>query len=330
MLLQLYFFSFLLYLADVLAYNCTNYGSFSGPKRIDMAEALCSPNGHSALWFDGNQCRIRICELDFQNNKYCKIGYALPSWDKWNFGRICPAHEGYLRYTEFLSDGDLVIYADVHNDGKHIELWRLSTSQFGSAFKHVESGINSLLTICNGGKIMITVDGNLVWTNDILNIFRPQDCLSETMFNPTAQISQDIPVPKPRPIKKIKRIIQKKTNSRPRVSSSSKTNSRPQVSSSRPFTCISFGTFVGSKINLNEALCSPDGQWALFLDGNQCRIVICGPEYNGDISCRKLVAFSSNTSLRSECPSQEGYDRYVGFSLHGDMTIYADTNNNSR
>eukprot|EP00588_Corethron_pennatum_P035638 CAMPEP_0194345604 /NCGR_PEP_ID=MMETSP0171-20130528/104952_1 /TAXON_ID=218684 /ORGANISM="Corethron pennatum, Strain L29A3" /LENGTH=647 /DNA_ID=CAMNT_0039112615 /DNA_START=551 /DNA_END=2494 /DNA_ORIENTATION=- len=98
------------------------------------------------------------------------------------------------------------------------------------------------------------------------------------------------------------------------------------LSSAKFFECRNYRSMTGpSQFRFDEGLCSENGAWALWLYGNQCRLMFCGPSSEMDGDCNWLVEISSPSwTTYNACPSQEGYDRYVKFLSNGDLVIFSD------
>eukprot|EP00588_Corethron_pennatum_P002454 CAMPEP_0194298020 /NCGR_PEP_ID=MMETSP0169-20130528/59930_1 /TAXON_ID=218684 /ORGANISM="Corethron pennatum, Strain L29A3" /LENGTH=373 /DNA_ID=CAMNT_0039047953 /DNA_START=178 /DNA_END=1296 /DNA_ORIENTATION=- len=80
-----------------------------------------------------------------------------------------------------------------------------------------------------------------------------------------------------------------------------------------------------SQFRFDEGLCSENGAWALWLYGNQCRLMFCGPSSEVDGDCKRIVEVTSiDYRIFEACPSQEGHDRYVNFLSNGDLVILSD------
>jgi len=90
---------------------------------------------------------------------------------------------------------------------------------------------------------------------------------------------------------------------------------------STSFECLGntleFGNIYG-----NRGYCSPNKKWGFYFQANECRLVVCGPGYPGDVECTRILAKTPEVEqCGGDNPSRGPFSL---LDLNGDLMAFAE------
>jgi len=112
-------------------------------------EGYCSPNDRYAIYFDGTNCQLKLCETHWNSSRKCEYVYQETSAEN------CTSDS----YAKMSPNGNLVVYSSLNTEAYNL----MNDGGFGSELNS-NGGQGATITVDRSGTVQTKVGGEIVWS----------------------------------------------------------------------------------------------------------------------------------------------------------------------